>query len=92
MKILRILSMAVSLNVPFAHANGTVDYMTQILVNRAKQMVVAVGILYIADGLVEIADGASLLPSFAVSKKAGINGACKAGLGAVLFVAAQPNQ
>lgn len=91
MKVLRIVTMAASLNVPFAHADGT-DCITQMIANGVKQIIVAAGILYIADGLLEITDGESLLPSFAISKKAGINGACKAGLGAVLFVAGQPNQ
>jgi hypothetical protein len=90
MKFLRILVIIACLNVPFAY--GMESSITQMIVNGAKQMVVAAGILCVADGILEIADGESLLPSFAISERAGINGACKASLGALLFVAGQPSE
>lgn len=92
MKTLRLLALIMTLNLSYAHANNETGFITQMIVSGAKRMVIATGIFVMGDGIVEMIDGESLLPSFAITKRAEINGACKVGLGAVLFVAGQPSQ
>lgn len=92
MKILRILALIVSFNVSLAHAGGDADPVTGMVLGLAKRAAFLTAILCVADGLVEAVDDISLLPSFSISKDSTVNGLCKAGLGAIVFVATQPSQ
>lgn len=90
MKFLRILVITTMLNISCAHAMET-GSICKVIVSGVKQVVIMGGILCIADGLLEIVDGKSLLPSIDVSDSSTINGGLKAGAGAVIFLAVQPN-
>lgn len=90
MKNLRILALTIGLGVSLAHA-GSDNVISQMIANGAKQIVIMAGIFCIADGILEMADGESFLPSLEVADRPAINGGLKAGIGAVLFVSAQSN-
>lgn len=90
MKLLRIVALLASLNMSSIYTNGSASPINEAVVSIVKKVSVWIGILCIADGIVEMAEHNSLLPSLEISDNYSINGACKTGIGAVLFVAGQP--
>jgi hypothetical protein len=91
MKILRILLLLASLNISFAHAGDEMSPIARLAVSGIKYVAVYVGILCIGDGIFEVTDGKSLLPSIEISESSTINGSIKTGIGVALFLAGQPN-
>jgi hypothetical protein len=92
MKILRILAFIACLNILSAHAGGESDPIAQKLMAAGKHLVLCAGIFCIGDGLLEMMEGKSLLPSFGGRENSTINGGLKTAAGVALFLAGQPNQ